>query len=88
MIGQLSPPLSHLPGLFLDQKQALDEFVLSLMRRGGYAVATPRSFTTPATDSGVRFVRQARGTSYRQIPVERRGRVPRRDELAAARAAL
>ena len=72
MIGQLSPPLAHRPALFLEQKDALDDFVLSLMRRAGFTVKSPLSFTSPTRDSGVRFTRQARAGNGRLIPVERR----------------
>lgn len=69
MIRRLSPPLSQRPELFLEQKDELARHVERLRDRAfGTRPASQRSFSTPTSDTGIRWVRH--GT--RQIPIERR----------------
>lgn len=73
-INLLPGPNSHAPGNWYHER---DEIGRALARAVGrlrkeLGIRTPTlSFTTPASDSGVRFTRQARVGS-RDIPVERR----------------
>jgi hypothetical protein len=67
---RLMPPLAQKPHLFHESKAELIEAVAALIeRQRGAPPASPRAFTAPAMDSGVRFVRNG----GREIPVERRG---------------
>lgn len=69
MVHRISPPLNQRPGLFLEQKDALGEFIVGLMRRAGCRVeASARSFAGKHRDTGLTAVRE-RG---RAIPIERR----------------
>jgi hypothetical protein len=70
MIHRLSPPLNRRPALFLEQKDALGNHVVVLIRRMGGSLRTPTSFGAPQRDAGADRVR----AGGRSIPVERRGR--------------
>jgi hypothetical protein len=65
---RLMPPLNHQPHVFHEQKDAFARCIIGLMDRCGFRAPTPRAFSAPTGDSGVRFVRNG----GRQIPVERR----------------
>ena len=67
MIHYLSPPLNQRPSLFLEQKDALDKFVLDLQRRMGFRTQSPTSFCARQVDAGARAI-AVRG---RVIPIER-----------------
>jgi hypothetical protein len=68
MIHFLSPPLNQRPGLFLEQKDALDQFVLGLQRRMGFQSTSPTSFRSPQRDSGIAAI----CSKGRIIPIQRR----------------
>lgn len=70
MIRKLSPPLSHKPHLFLEQKDELAHYVERLRDAHAGRAPSERFFTTPARDTGLTRVRH----SGREIRVERRGR--------------
>jgi hypothetical protein len=72
-IHRLSPPLNQRPALFLEQKDALDRFVLDLQKRMGFRASSPTSFSAPQRDHRGAAVR----LNGRVIPIERRRLEPR-----------
>lgn len=91
-INRLPGPNSHAPGNWFHER---DEIARSLARAVGrirkdlgLKDSGPTSFCAGHVDTGVSSVRQARAGNGRPIPVERRGRIPTRRELEAARTAL
>jgi hypothetical protein len=90
MIDRLAPTHASNPERWHAEKSKLRAKVRGLLEACGFRLqaASPRSFGSPASDSGAATVRQARVGGGRDIPVERRGRVPSARDLKAARAAL
>lgn len=91
-INRLPGPNSHAPGNWFHERdeiaRSLARVVGRIRKELGLKDSGPLSFSAGQRDSGVTSVRQARAGDGRQIPVERRGRVPTRRELEAARTAL